>query len=593
MNNYKGATSRIMTLGRVLGFLLPSWRWVMLSTLLGSATIAAGIGLISTSSWLISSAALQPSIATLQVSIVGVRFFGLSRGVLRYLERLVSHETNFLILGRMRLWFYRKLEPLAPAGLVTDRGGDLLSRAIDDIDTLELIYIRVVGPVLTALLVLIGMGWFVGSHAPGLAWLLVGLLFTGGVCLPLLIRLLAHRPSVRQVEQRAGLNAFLVENLEGMADLLLFDRTAERREKLKEIDGNYSRTAQKLALLGGLQSGLSLLLGNLATWLALVWLIPQVAAGSLDGVMLAVLTLAAAASFEAVAPLPAAAQYFDGSLAAARRLFELTDRKPAITVDQFEPKAHLPAGKLTLTVNNLTFRYAVGQSPALDGISFDLPTGKKLALVGANGAGKTSLVNVLLRLWDYQSGRIDVGGIDLRKLAPEAARMAFSVAGQSSHLFDTSLRENLILGRQNVSQLELVRALLSAHLDEFVAHLPKGLETPVGTHGIKLSGGERQRVILARALLKPAPILVLDEPFSQLDTKTAHSLLERLLNVYTHHSLLYITHLFIGLETMDEILVLKSGRIMERGTHPDLLKTGGIYARYHHFQQETLNPVIQ
>ncbi|MGA9397827.1 MAG: ATP-binding cassette domain-containing protein, partial [Anaerolineaceae bacterium] len=428
MNKPTPATSSIKVLGRALGFLLPAWRWVLLSTLLGTATIAAGVGLISTSAWLISTAALQPSIAALQIAIVGVRFFGLSRGVLRYFERLVSHEANFRILGSMRLWFYRKLEPLAPAGLINERGGDLLTRAIDDIDTLELIYIRFAAPALTALLVLLCMGWFVGSHAPGLAWLLVGMLLLGGVCLPFLIRLLSRHPAACQVEQRAGLNAFLVESLEGMADLLLFDRAVERKSTLSELDRAYSITGRQLALLGGVQSGLSQLLGNLATWLALLWLIPQVASGLLDGVMLVVLALAAAASFEAVAPLPAAAQYLDGSLAAARRLFELADREPAIPEIHAGSQAALPKEKLSLTIKNLTLRYADALPPALDGVSFELPAGKKLALVGENGAGKTSLANALLRQWDYQSGDVRLGGIDLRCLVPEVARSAYSVA---------------------------------------------------------------------------------------------------------------------------------------------------------------------
>ncbi len=485
--------------------------------------------------------------------------------------------------------FIVKLEPLAPAGLVNERGGDLLARAIDDIDTLELIYIRVVGPVLTALFVLLGMSWFVGSHSPGFVILLISLLLLGGAILPMIIRAFSHRPADNQVQQRAGLNAFLIESLEGMADLVVFDRFLERRTELSELDRTYSDTGRHLALLGGLQAALSQLSGNLATWLALLWLIPQVTSGLLDGVMLAVLALMAAASFEAVTPLPAAAQYLDGSLAAARRLFELTDREPSVPNNPAGVMLSLPKGNLPLIVKNLRFQYAEGLKPALDKISFELPAGKKLALVGENGAGKTSLVNALLRLWDYQWGEIHLGGVDLRALTPDAVRSAFSVASQSSHLFDTSLRENLILGRQDVSQMELVRALLTTQLDDFVSHLPKGLETPVGMHGLKLSGGERQRVALARALLKPAPILILDEPFSQLDLKTAQVLLGCLLDTYAQRSLIYITHLFIGLAAMDEILVLKDGQIIERGTHHELLKLNRIYSRYHNYQQESLD----
>jgi len=580
------------TILRVLGFLWPAWRWVVGATLLSTATVAAGIGLVGTSAWLISTAVLHPSIAVLQLAIVGVRFFGLSRGILRYLERLASHETNFRILATMRLWFYSKLERLAPAGLVNERGGDLLSRAIDDIDALELIFIRVVSPVISALLITLGMGWFTAQYDTGLACLLVGLLIVAGVCLPLLVRSLSHTHAIRQVEQRGGLNAFLVENLTGMADLLVFNHVRERREELVKHDRAYSATGSYLAWIGGLQSGLSQLLCGIATWLALVWLIPSVTQGSLDGVMLAVLALLAAASFEAVAPLPAAAQYLDGSLAAARRLFELADHEAAIP-ESTPLSATLPTGIPALVVKDLSLRYNTRQPPVLDGVSFVLPPGKKLAVVGPNGAGKTSLVNVLLRAWDYPSGQVDLGGVELRDLTPELIRSAFSLSPQRGHLFDMSLHENLTLSRQNIDPQELKRATDAAGLTDFIAGLPAGFETQVGEHGLRLSGGERQRVILARALLQPAPILILDEPFSQLDTPLTGSILSNLLHAYAQHSLLLITHLFTGLEAMDEILVLQAGRIRERGTQRDLLRSAGMYARYHAYQQASLRQAAQ
>jgi thiol reductant ABC exporter CydC subunit len=572
---------------RVLGFLRPAWCWVALSLLLSTATITAGVGLIGTSAWLISAAALHPSIAMLQVAIVGVRFFGLSRGVLRYLERLTSHETNLRILGNMRVWFYTKLERLAPAGLMDERGGDLLSRAIDDIDSLELIFIRVVSPALTALLVTLGMVWFSGQYAPGLAWLLGGFLVFAGICLPLLIRTLSHKLAIRQVGQRAELNAFLVESLAGMADLLLFNRVKHQRTELEGLNRGYAVTGSRLALVGGLQSGLSQLLGGLAAWLALVWLIPAVTQGTLDGVMLAVLALATAASFEAVAPLPAAAQYLDGSLAAARRLFELADREAAIP-ESIQLPTKLPEGIPTLEVKDLLLRYGSGLPPALDGVSFTLPPGKKLAVVGPNGAGKTSLINVLLRGWDYSSGKIHLGGNDLRNLTLETVRSAFSLAPQRGHLFDMSLRENLTLGRQDIDPQKLQQALDAASLTNFIAGLSAGLDTQVGEHGLRLSGGERQRVILARALLQAAPILILDEPFRQIDTALTQEILSKLLDTYAQHSLLLVTHLFTGLDAMDEILVMESGRILERGTHRELLHSAGLYARYHTYQQESL-----
>ena len=293
--------------------------------LLGFLTVGSSIGLMATSAWIIATAALHPSIAVLQVAIVGVRFFGIARGVFRYLERLASHQVTFRVLARLRVWFYAALEPLAPARLMQYRSGDLLSRIVADIGTLENFYIRAVAPPLVALLVA-GLMWiFLGSFDPRLAWAVIAMMLLAGVGVPLLSQILSRQPGSRVVTVRAGLNAVLVDGIQGTADLVAFRAEAAQVRQVRALSDALGRDQARLAGIGGLNNALGSLLTSLAVVVVLALAIPLVTAGRIAGVSLAVLALATAASFEAVLPLPLAAQFLESSLAAARRLFEVVD----------------------------------------------------------------------------------------------------------------------------------------------------------------------------------------------------------------------------------------------------------------------------
>ncbi len=570
------------TLLRLLGFLAPFTGWVALSVLLGAATITAGIGLMTTAAYLISAAALHPSIAVLEVAIVGVRFFGLTRGVFRYLERLVSHSVNFRLLAGLRVWLYRALERLAPAGLQTYRSGDLLSRAMADIETLEDFYVRAVAPPLTALLVVAGMGLFLRGFAPLLGNLALAFLLAGGAAWPLLGRALSRRPGRQVVATRARLHAALVDGIQGSADLLAFNREEEQKALIAELSGATIRAQRRMAWIGGLSSALGLLTSNLGMLAVLVAAIPLVRSGYLDGVYLAVVALGTLASFEAVLPLPQAAQTLEGSLHAARRLFELADASPAVS-DPPQP-APLPTGN-ALEVRGLRFRYAAGEAPALDGVELRVEEGQCAALVGPSGAGKSTLINLLLRFWEFSEGEITLGGKDIRQFSQEELRGRMGVISQSTYLFDGTLRENLLLARPAASQEEIERAVRAAQLHETVAGLPQGYDTWIGEHGLRLSGGERQRLAIARAVLKDAPILLLDEPTSHLDALTEQAILRNLLALLPGRTALMVTHRLVGLEAMQAVYVMQNGRIVEGGTHTGLLNAGGLYRRMWESQQ--------
>ncbi len=577
--------SSLSILARLLGFLRPFAGWTALSIFLSVATLVSGIGLLGTSAYLIASAALHPSIAALQVSIVGVRAFGIGRGVFRYLERLASHSVNFRLLARLRVWFYHALEPLAPARLEQQRSGDLLNRITGDIDILENFYVRAVAPPVAAAIVTAGMGWFTGRYHPALGALLAGGLLLAGIVLPLFTHTLSRAAGKAESRARSALSAALVDGIQGLPDLLAFNAANRQSAHLSALSHRHSQAHLRMAWSGALGNAAGLLLTNLTLW-ALLWAaIPLVTKGAISGVDLAVLSLLALASFEAVTPLSLAAQNLESCLQAARRLFELVQAKPAVT----DPAQPLPAPtSMALQARELTFHYTPEQPAALRNVTFDLPPGKRVALVGPSGAGKSTLGRLLLRFWDCPPGSLLLDGQDIRAYANNDVRAKIALVDQHTYLFNNTLRANLMLARPDANEDQLWAALRGAQLENMTSQLPQGLDTWLEEGGARFSGGERQRVAAARALLREAPLLILDEPAANLDALTGRLLLDSLLDVPPGRSLLYITHWLAGLERMDEVWVMENGQITARGTHAQLLAQGGWYARAWQVQQSVL-----
>ena len=578
---------------RLLSFLSGSWSWVAVSILLSTLTIGSSIALIGTSAWLISTAALHPSIADLGVSIVGVRFFGISRGVFRYLERLVSHNVTFRLLARLRVWFYEKLELLAPARLMEYKSGDLLARVIGDIETLENFYIRVIAPPLTAVLILAGLSIFFAMFYPLLALVLIIFFLSLGLILPILIQLISRKPAQALVTQRADIQSQLVDGIQGIADLLAFGRAADRAKQISLTGEAYGSTQKEMAHISGFHSGLSIFLTNFGLWLVLLIVIPQVTAGNISGVMLGIFALMILASFEAITPLPLAAQSWNASREAASRLFDVVDAKPAIEIENPEG---VFSGRTELTnhdlqISNLTFTYPLQHTPALRDLSFSVPAGKSIAIVGPSGAGKSTIANLMLRFWDYDMGEIILGGESLKTLNQDEVRKRFALISQNSYFFNTSIRENLRLARPSMSQTEMESAACVAQIHDFVMSLPKGYNTIIGEQGLRLSAGERQRLAIARMLLKDAPILIFDEPTANLDPVTERQVLDRLFAAVRGKMSLFITHRLVGLDGVDEILVLDQGQLIERGSHAVLLDEDGLYRRLWDLQNRILSYV--
>lgn len=572
------------TLRRMILWTTPYLGWILLSAALGTATVASGVGLLTTSAYLISAAALQPSIAALQVAIVGVRFFGISRGVFRYLERLVSHRTTLLILKRIRTWTYKNLEPILPTQRSKYHSGDLLTRAVSDVETLEDFYVRALSPTLIALCTGLLASAFLWSWDPRLAGLLALGFLAAGLILPAIQRQRARGPNERLAVLRGELQTRAVDLLQNLGDLTAFGRAQNYAEGVRALTRNVTELQERLASQRGLFDGLAALAGEVTALAALTLAIRMVNADEMPGVLLAALTVFVLASFEAVANLPGAFRSLERARSAAERLFELADAEAAIP--QPKPAAPRPT-RFDLQVCELRFRYAPQEPCALDEISFDLPEGGAIAIVGPSGAGKSTLVNVLSRLWEFESGDVALGGRDLQRLESEHIWDCTSVLEQAPRLFTGTVRENLQMASPHATQQQMERAARAAHILAWIQGLPQGFDSWLGEGGHRLSAGERQRLALARTLLKGSPILILDEPTAHLDPQTENAVLESLTPIIHERTSLLISHRLAGLEAFDQVLVLQHGRIAERGTHHELLQARGLYHRMYTLQRRT------
>ncbi len=541
------------TLRRLLDLAGMPRKRIALSVALGSLAIAFGVALLTTSGYLISRAAEHPPVLALTVTIVLVRFFGISRPIARYLDRLASHDLALRALGRIRARFYARIEPLAPAELADFRRGDLVSRMVGDVDALQGLYLRGIGPPLVAIVVAAGCVIAAALVLPLAGLILAAGLLVAGFALPALAARLGSSAGRRQAAARGELTAELVELLHGASELVVYGREDDKLASIREADAELARLTSRDALVAGLADGLGVLVTGLTVVGVLAAAVSAHAGGTLDRVLIATVALLALSSFESVLPLPGTARELAATLAAGRRVLELIDREPAVR----DPAAPLPAPvSAAFALEGVTARYAEGDRPALLEFSLRIDPGARVALVGPSGAGKSTVTNLLLRFLDPEQGRVTIAGRDAREYRQEDVRRIFALAGQEAHVFDSTIRENLRLARPAATDAELEAVLARAHLSDWVASLPDGLGTLVGEDGARLSGGQRQRLVLARALLADAPVLLLDEPTAHLDPPTARELMDDVLDATADRTVLLITHRPEGLERMDEVVTL-------------------------------------
>ncbi|MCC9740431.1 thiol reductant ABC exporter subunit CydD [Streptomyces sp. MNU89] len=549
----------------------------VLALVLGSLALGSAVGLMGVSGWLISRASEQPPILYLMVAVTATRAFGIGRAVFRYAERLVAHDAVFRMLADLRVAVFQRLERLAPAGLRTTRRGDLLSRLVADVDSLQDYFLRRLLPVGVALLVSAGSVGFTTWLLPEAGAVLALGLLAAGAGVPLLSGAVSRRAERRLAPARGVLATRVVDLLSGTAELTVAGALRSRTEEARRADAELTGLAGRSAAAAGAGAGLSALVCGL-TVTGTAWAgVQAVHEGRLAGVALAVVVLLPLAAFEAVTDLPLAVLHQQRARRAAGRIREVL-AAPEPVREPAEP-AVPPATPFPLAVRNLTARYAGQRLPALDGLDLDLVRGRRIAVVGPSGSGKTTLAQVLLRFLDPESGRYTLAGTDATALDGDAVRRLVGLCAQDAHLFDSSLRENLRLARPSAGEPELRAALARARLLGWVDGLPEGLDTMVGEHGARMSGGQRRRLALARALLADFPVLVLDEPAEHLDLATADALTADLLAATEGRTTVLITHRLAGLEDVDEVVVLDRGRAVQRGTYAELAAADGPFRR--------------
>lgn len=539
----------------------------------GASSIASSIGLLTVSAYLISLAALHPPLFELSVAIVGVRFFGISRAVFRYLERLSSHDLSLRLLADLRARVTRALHRLGPAGVASFRAGDLVGRVLGDVDEIQHVFVRVIAPpliatVIAGLTLLLALIWLPASVPTILIPLLVA-----GLVVPWFTRRAGNVAGRAIAADRGRMIGQTVEIIEGAPVIVALGAEDQLLSAADEAAERVARAERKAAWMHGFGDAAILILMGLAL-VGTLWVsAAAVHGGTLDGVMVAVLAMLAITPFESVATLPAAFERLGRSLGAADRLFEVIDGESP-TVESEHPVPIPPAPALVVRGAVVT---AAHGDRILGPIDLELLPGMRLGVVGETGAGKTTLAHVLCRFLDPDEGAATVGGVDVRDVASDDMRGLVGYEDDRAFLFRGSIVGNVRIGDEEASDQEVRSELDGVRLGAWVDGLPDGMQTDVGEAGEEVSGGQRKRLALARALLADFPVLILDEPIAGLDAATAEAVMNDLLDATEGRALVLISHRPIGLDRMDQIIVMEAGVVVAAGTHVELLETSPRY----------------
>jgi ATP-binding cassette, subfamily C, bacterial CydC len=555
------------------------WFRLSLGVILAIVTLLASIGLLTLSGWFLAASAVA-GIAGLysfnyMLPAAGVRGAAIFRTAGRYAERLVSHDATFRVLAHLRVFTFTKIMPLSPGGIARFRQADLLNRLVADVDTLDHLYLRVISPLVSALVVILLVTF-------GLSFLDMKLALTLGAIMLVLMLLLpvifyrAGKPAGRELTAlRSDYRMHLTSWLQGQSELVVFGAQLRFRQQLNDIERRWMLRQQQQAKLTGLSQAMVIAAAGLTVTLML-WL----AAGGISkfpqpGALIALFVFTPLAAFEALGPVAAAFQHLGQVIASAQRVSQIIDQPADVT---FPTQGPVAAEHVSLSLQNLNFTYPGQPLPVLKNITLDVRAGEHIALLGQTGCGKSTLLQLLTRGWDITSGTLDINDHAIGDYDEATLRKMITVVSQRAHVFNTTLRENLRMAAPHCTDEQIADVLRQVDLDVLLEN--EGLNAWLGEGGRQLSGGEQRRIGLARALLHDAPLWLLDEPTEGLDAETEQHILALLHKHCQNKTLLLVTHRLQGLETFDRICVMEEGQIVEQGDHASLIAAQGRYARF-------------
>lgn len=558
-------------------------RWLMtLGVLLAIITLLASIGLLTLSGWFLSASALAGTAGVYSFNYMlpaaGVRGAAITRTAGRYFERLVSHDATFRVLQHLRVFTFSRLLPLSPAGLERFRQGELLNRLVADVDALDHLYLRVISPMVGALVTIIVVTFGLSFLDMSLAFTLGGIMLLTLLLLPPLFWQAGRPVGSALTELRGDYRQQLVSWLHGQAELRIFGASMQWRQRLEQTELNWLEAQRRQAGLSALSQAVMLLIAGF-TVVAMLWLSAGgVGGNSTPGALIALFVFCALAAFEALAPVTGAFQHLGQVAASAARLTQIFEQAPPVSFPENGPAR---PQTVSLSIRNVTFHYPAQPQPALNHLTLDIACGEHIALLGRTGCGKSTLLQLLTRARDPQSGSITLNGVMLADYDEATLRSLTSVVPQRVHLFSATLRDNLQLARPEADDDALCAALTRVGLQTLLDD--DGLNAWLGEGGRQLSGGELRRLAIARALLHDAPLLLLDEPTEGLDAQTEGQILSLLHDVCQGKTLVMVTHRLRGLSSFDSIAVMDEGQIVEQGSHKELEMING---RYSHFLRQ-------
>jgi ATP-binding cassette subfamily C protein CydCD len=550
------------------------------AAILGAVASLSAVGLLGTSAWLISRASEMPPVLDLAIAALMVRVLAISRALFRYGERLVGHDAAFRGLTQLRVVVYTNLERLAPTGLAAFGRGDLLTRLVGDVDAALDLPLRVMLPWMQAILTSAVTVAFVAWLLPP-AGIAVGILAAASLTFtPWIAARTARTAEDRVAPAKARMSAAVVQQLDATADITVYGAGRSASGEVRRLDDDLTRLNEREAYSLGMGSGFGVLLQGLAVTIALAVGINAVWTGRIEPVWLAVVALLPLALFDVLSTLPGAALAYQRLRGSAQRIAEV-EQAPVPVPDPVDAVA-VPPVFGGLFVTSVTSGWGATDADdiavhAIQDITLTVSPGERVAVVGPSGAGKSTLANVLMGFLPYQ-GSARLSGVEIREADGDEVRTVVGMLTQQAHIFDTSVADNVRIGDPGADDEVVTAALDHVHLGEFIAGLPEGIDTVVGSFGASISGGERQRIALARLLLARRTFVILDEPTEHLDGPTAVSLTETIMEALGDDTLLLITHRLTGLEGFDRIVELQDGRMIAEGTHEQLLAEGGWYA---------------